>query len=248
MAEYLIRTVDVETSALMRVGDGAEVIEAATTDLILIVEGDQRAYRVGETHVERFGCSREMKPEVVAVHHIRNEDIAGLPLCTDDDLRRILTRGDEPEYAAAHKADYERQWFTEAVCGDVRWLDTFLAAKHLYPGPYGNQVLKYALGLGHLPHDRCMPPHAAGPDTFVTAHILGEMLKVSTGRQIEAWSRAPEFHPTCPIGKHKGQSWTDIPHDYLTWMLRQRDMEDSLKHAARMELDERQHRQTSHTT
>lgn len=250
MPEHLIRVFDVETSALMRVEDAAELIEVASTDLVLCVDGASRTFEVGETYVERFGCSHEMKPEVIAVHHIRNEDIAGLPLCTDEDLRRILNRGEAPTYAGAHKVEYERQWFTDDVCGPVKWLDSFKAAKHLCDGPYGNQVLKYALGFGNLPHDRCMPPHAAGPDSYVTAHLLGRMLVDSTGQQIEAWTREPEFHPTCPIGDKqgwKGKPWNVIDHGFLDWMLKQPTMEPDLKHAARLEIDRRRNHLMANT-
>jgi exodeoxyribonuclease X len=246
MAEIIIRVVDLETSGKAR-ADGHEVVELASTDLY--VDSDSRAFRVADTVSELYGVSKPMDPEVIAVHHIRNETVAGLPICTPEDIRRHVTTG-EPQFIAAHQADFERQWITDDLIGRAKWLDTYKAARQMRrEGPYSNQALKYAMGLGHLPHDRCMPPHAAGPDSFVTAHILGLQLMEVSGAQIEAWTRSPVKYWTCPIGEKQGwagKPWSVIEHGFLTWMLSQANMEPDLKIAARAELAERRDRQTAH--
>jgi len=50
------------------------------------------------------------------------------------------------------------------------------------------------------------------------------------------------FYRECPIGKHKGQLWRDIPASYLQWLTREPDMDPDIKAAANTELQERTYR------
>ena len=42
---------------------------------------------------------------------------------------------------------------------------------------HSNQVLRYWRGM-RLDHARAMPPHRAGPDAWVTAHILADLAQL----------------------------------------------------------------------
>ena len=98
--------------------------------------------------------------------------------------------------------------------------------------------MRYLLGLD-LPDDLAMPPHRAGPDSYVTAHILAHMLKSERVRDLVAWTAEPRFLPRCPIGKHKGATWDAIPADYLQWIQRTADLDPDVKHAANLEMARR---------
>src|SRR5690606_31559791 len=75
---------------------------------------------------------------------------------------------------------------TPAIC-------TLKAALRVWPDApsHSNSVLRYWLedqGLLSLDHETAMPPHRAGPDAYVTAHILKTLLAAgATGREMIAW-------------------------------------------------------------
>lgn len=83
------------------------------------------------------------------------------------------------------------------------------------------------------PAPRVYVAHRAGPDAYVTAFLLLELLKRSTFDQLVKWSAEPALLPKCHFGKHRGQKWSEVPVDYLSWILRQADMDDDVKHTAR---------------
>ena len=83
------------------------------------------------------------------------------------------------------------------------------------------------------------PAHRAGPDAWVTAHILMDLLKEHPIDQLVTWSNAPRDTPTVPFGKHRRKAWADVPADYLQWMAAQTDMDIDAVTAARTELERR---------
>lgn len=110
---------------------------------------------------------------------------------------------------------------------------------HVWPDApkHGNQVLRYWRGLA-LDPAFAMPPHRAGPDAWVTAHLLRELLRLTTVEQMIAWSDQPRPIPTLPFGKHRGATWNEVPADYLQWMVGQ-DMDPDVLWHARAELGRR---------
>jgi exodeoxyribonuclease X len=50
------------------------------------------------------------------------------------------------------------------------------------------------------------------------------------------WTNEPVLLPNVTFGKHRGQAWTDVPVDYLQWILRQQDMNENVVHTARHHL------------
>ncbi len=214
-----------------------EIIEMAHTDLLF--DPQTLECNIGQTHALFFGASKPLSADVRAVHHIQDRDIAGLPLCAEVNLRSLVSI-DEPMFIVAHNAEYERRWLTPEILGDIHVICTFKAAMRVYPEAtsWNNQALRYHLGLD-LPEDRAMPPHRAGPDTFVTAHILAAMLQNHRASRLVHFTQEPRHYPTCPLTKHKGQNWEDIPADYLRWITTAADMDADLKLAARSEIDRR---------
>lgn len=144
---------------------------------------------------------------------------------------------------AAHNAEFETQWLPKD--GAVPLLCTYKSALRVWPEAPGhsNSVLRYWLedqGLIELDHAKAMPPHRAGPDAYVTAHILRALLGQVTARQMVAWTHEPRLLPTCPIGAEwRGKPWTIVDAGFLQWMLNNTTMEADLKWNAQRELDRR---------
>lgn len=238
MTEVNFRVIDIETTGMEPTD---EVIEIGLTDVLWDVGA--KTSTVGAPRSTLYGSAAPLGPEVKAVHHITDEMIAGRPLCLQRDLHHVAAGEGLPEaplFLVAHNWSFEGQWFTPEILGATRAICTYKVALRLWgdaPG-HGNQTLRYWLGLD-LPEALAMPPHRAAPDAYVTAHILARMLQEVSVKEMVAWTLMPRFYATCPIGKHKGSAWSSVPHDYLTWMLRQQDMEADIVAAADDEIRRR---------
>lgn len=180
-----------------------------------------------------------MPPDNRAVNHIDPDSLEGLILYDDEHFR---TRGlDDVDYCVAHNSEFEEQWLRDRP---VPWLCTYKIALRLWPDApsHSNQALKYYLGIPDHPDHH--PPHRALPDTIVTSLILEEILLMA---RVQGWSledllqitREPRLLPRCPIGKHRGRPWSEVPSDYLQWIVRTGDMEADLRWCAERELTRR---------
>ena len=239
----ILRVIDFETNGF---APPDEVLELGWCDLIR--EGDG-PWEVGETESLLFGATSPLKPEVRAVHHISPAEIAGKdPYTVDCITARAVTDG--VSALVAHNWSFEGQWVPDEHLGDLRTICTYKAALRVWPDApsHSNNALRYWLednGVIELEHDRTQPVHRAGPDAYVTAHLLRALLEKTTGREMVAWTREPPLLPRCPIGKFRGKPWAEVETGFLKWMLGQDSMEKDLKWNAGRELDRRQSARTA---
>jgi len=179
--------------------------------------------------------NRPMPPEARAVHHISDDDLIGAP-----PIETGLIQLNHPsvDVFVAHNMAFEREFFTG---GQKNWICTLKVSRRLWPDcpSHTNQCLRYFLGV-ELDHQVAMPPHRAGPDAYVTAHILREAINAgATLADMIEWSIEPSLLPRVNFGKHRGQAWKDLPGDYLDWIVRKSDMDADVKFTARHHLDAR---------
>jgi len=229
MAIY--RVIDIETTGME---PPAAIIEIGYADLTHI----DGLTEIAAPRAKLFGSADGCPPEVVAVHHILPEQIEGLPLCDQATLAKLARNGCDA--VVAHNAEFETKWFTPDILGPTPLICTYKAALRVWPDAPGhsNQVLRY--WLKHtLADDLAMPPHRAGPDAYVTAHILQSLMQLASIEDMIAWTKEPRLLPTCPIGKFRGKAWPDVEVGFLRWMLDQASMEADLKWNARRELERR---------
>ena len=224
-----IRVIDFETSGMEP--PEAEVCEVGTCDL------DLDAKRVADP-VAWLCAVNTMPPEVRAVHHISLAECHGWAPFNPD----IMTGPTGTISAiAAHNADFETKFFTSPV----PVICTYKAALRAWPNApsHSNGALRYWLedqGLIAPVHALTQPAHRAGPDAYVTAHILLALFNAGhTGREMIGWTKEPRLLPTCPIGKFRGKPWSEVEGGFLGWMMRQPTMEDDLKWNADREIARR---------
>ena len=232
----LFRVVDIETTGMTP--PHAEVIEIGWQD---VVHDGTQAIISGPTLSCLHSSLRPSPPEVLAVHHILPEDCCDFPLFDQAQAHVTMEMiGGRADYWVAHNSGFETSFLPELMSGSV--ICTYKCALHLWPDApsHSNQSLMYWLG-GHLVLDveRRHPPHRAGPDAYVTAYLLARLLEAVEPAQLVQWTAEPRLLPTCPLGKHKGQLWSLIPHSYLQWITRQTDMDADVVWAAQQEIQRR---------
>lgn len=224
----IIRVIDFETTGTDP-AEGAEVCEFGVCDLNL----EQKTV----TNWQAFLCGvKAMPPEVRAVHHISLAECDGMPPFAAERMFGVPI-----DAVAAHNAEFETKFFTSphpVIC-------TYKAALRVWPDApaHNNGTLRYWLedrGLIAPDHGLTQPAHRAGPDAYVTAHILLALFNTGvTGREMIAWTKEPRLLTKCPIGKFRGKPWSEVEGGFLGWMLRQADMEEDLKWNAQREITRR---------
>lgn len=228
-----LRVVDLETTGGDRT---SEIIEVGIVDVVADGEG----WRALPPVSKLFRPRGEISFHAMAVHHLTPEHFCeDDPHCDEYRLREMFA---EPaDVMVAHSARFERSFIADTATGGLPWICTVRSSKAVWtqaPG-HSNQVLRYWRGL-RLDPALADPAHRAGPDAWVTAHILIDLLKEASVEQLLAWTAAPQDVATIPFGKHRRKPWSEAPTDYLVWMVGQPDMDPAVAAAARQELDRRQ--------
>lgn len=226
-----LRVIDYETTGVPE-DAGAEVIELAYVDV------DPVALSITDRWQSFAKPVGPIPPQVKAVHHILEEDVAGAPAIRE--LWPLLFQGCAPQdILVAHNAAFEQHFHK----GDGRaWIDTYKCALVVWPDApaHSNQVLRYWLKLDHATgFDRAaaMPPHRALPDAYVTAHVLIRLLQESTIEEMVGISAAPVLLRRIGFGKHRGLLFSEAPADYLRWIVDKAEFDADVTATARYWLD-----------
>lgn len=252
-----IRIIDFESTALDP-SSGGGVCEIGWCDLSVDKRnllGEPCAWKVGQPRslLTNPGCP--IPPETSAVHHLIDSDVA---LCDGwkDALRYALTSpspdGDTERLAlAAHSAKFERLWVDAAgpdyASPGIHWLCTYKLSMRLWPDAptHSNMGLRYWRKPEGLRRDLAMPAHRAGPDAYVTAFLLRELLEqaaqdqsMSFDQAVE-WSNQPVLETICQIGKQRGTKWADVDDGFLNWLIG-KDFNEDVLFTAHYWLDKRQ--------
>ena len=142
-----------------------------------------------------------------AIHHIVDEDVADAPAWAE--VAPGVLRGEGIVALAAHRAAFEQRWCTPALSGRARWICTYKCALRIWPEApsHSNQGLRYWRRPAGLDRATGLPAHRAGPDAYVTAHHLRDMLAVVEVGQLLAWSAEPALLVRVPGGALRGRRW-----------------------------------------
>lgn len=230
---HTIRVWDFETTGLE---PDSEVVELGWCD---IFNGGSDGWQIGAGGSALYSVGY-IPAAARAVHHITLADLAGRPSFDRAEMW-LDAHADGVKVVAAHNASFDGQFWGQP---DLPVICTYKSALRLFPDApsHGNAALRYWLedqGALSIEHPSLAdPPHRAGPDAYVTAHLLVAMLNLTSAAQMVAWTKEPRLMPRITFGKHKGAAWPDLPRDYLDWLMRS-DMDDDVKWNAQREIDRR---------
>lgn len=228
----MIRVIDFEATTSK---PGGRVIEVGWCDF------DPPEYAVlGGGGYLCGGVDAPLPPDARAVHHIRHEELAGLPRY---DARLLFEHAmrDGIFCLAAHSADFE----ATHLIGSLPLICTYKAALRVWPDApsHKNFGLLYWLEDQGVEFDRARawPPHRAASDAYATAIVLREIMRTgATGADLFQWTRQPALIPRCPLGRWRDYLWEDVPTDFLLWILRTIFDRDDVRFCAALELDRRE--------
>jgi len=205
----VIRVIDFETTGIPSEADKHAICEIGWCDVTMDSGG---AVAIGDPSSTLVDPGRPISVEAMAVHHIRDAEVAGKRPAVE--VLAGLCHG--TDVFVAHKADFEQSFFDGLgrpfVC-------SYKSALRVWPDAptHSNQVLRYWLGI-ELDPALALPAHRAGPDAYVTAHILSALLARCSLEDMIRWSAGPALLVTCYLKKHRGVKWKDVPADYLRWV------------------------------
>lgn len=225
----LIRVVDTETTGL---DDPCEMVEIGWTDVRLFPTG---------WAIERGPESVLVNPGMpigypaMAVHHITDDECRFG--ADPDEVRAQVAAG--ADVLCAHNWQFDSRFLKTklpAIC-------TFKAARTFWPDlqSHSNGSIRYELGLC-LGDERTQPSHRAGPDTWVTAHILLKLLETHTVEHLIDVSTNPIRLLKFPGGnKHRGKPFSEIARNdpgYLRWVIDKSEFGEDVKFSAAAALRE----------
>jgi exodeoxyribonuclease X len=205
------------------------IVEVGWCDVTFI---DCNNITVGAPQSRLCNPGQPIPPQARAIHHISDLDIKEA-VSPDVALRDLNTA--QVEAWCAHNAAFEQALFPGA---GKPWICSLKVAYRMYPDApnHKNQTLRYHFGL-ELDHALAMPPHRAGPDAYVTAHILADELVAEPPETLIEWTKNPALLlGAIKFGKHRGTKWADVPPDYLDWICRQEDMDADVRFTAQHHL------------
>lgn len=251
----IIRVIDLETTGLTP--ETSAPCEIGWCDIAIDNPGGTQAPhgcvtplgRTLEPHSALLHPGHPIPPETSAIHHITDADVRFAAHWTNG-IAEVVGEAwalKEAVAFAAHKAKFERQW-CEEFSGDIPWICTYKCALRLWPDApsHSNQSLRYWRKPGGLDRETASVSHRAGPDAYVTAHLLRDMLtatydggtRVSLAKLIE-WSSQPALQVTCHIGKWRGHKWTEVDDGFLHW-ISGKDFDEDVLLTVRTEIERRE--------
>lgn len=242
----LIRVLDVETTGLKLPEAG--VCEIGYCDLVAerqdltSAPADWWVDRPGWTYVDP---GHLIPPETSAIHHIVDEDVRGAKpwpeaAATIVGPDAMCWGGRTPIAYAAHSAKMEAQWITPDITGGVPLICTYKAALRLWPDAprHSNGALRYWLKPSGLDRSQASLAHRAGPDAYVTAFLLRELLALAPLADLIAWTAEPALLIRCHLGKWRGALWREVDEGFLDWVSA-RDFDEDVLFTVQHELARR---------
>ena len=181
-------------------------------------------YNIGDEKIS-FGS--------MAVHHILESDLIGQPNFSEFELPKDTT------YIIGHNIDYDIRAIQQ--CGvdtsHIKAICTLALARLVWPNAEAHNIsaLIYMISKGsEKAREMLKGAHRADADIILPAHILMHIiyqLKIQTIEELFQASEDARIPRSINFGKHRGSAISELPADYVQWLLRQEDLDPYLRKA-----------------
>lgn len=189
----------------------------------------------GEVFDEYFSCPEPIALGALATHHILETDIAEKP--SFDTFR--MPQG--VQYLIGHNIDYDIKAIQKCQPDfTVKGICTLALCRMVWPElPHTLSAMYYhvmddlELARKHLRH-----AHNAKADIYFTGVILKtlvEQLGIKDMNSLYIMSEIARIPKYITFGKHKGTAIKELDPSYVTWLLRQDDLDPYLRKAIEVE-------------
>ena len=169
----------------------------------------------------------------MAVHHILESEIVDQPNFGTFNLPP------ETVYIIGHNIDYDIRAIQQ--CGvdtsHIKAICTLALARLVWPDAEAHNIsaLIYMISKGSAKaREMLKGAHRADADIILTANILMHIIHKLNIQNIEELfdvSEDARIPRTINFGKHRGTAIADLPSDYMSWLLRQDELDPYLKKA-----------------
>jgi len=240
--DLYLRVIDLETTGNSFTDGG--VVEIGWQDVAPVDPSDgTRGWALrGTPGALLIDPGRPISPATSAIHHLIDEDVAGAPRWQH--AAPPILRGEPgpaPAALVAHRATFEQRWCGDVMTGRLPWICTYKCALRIWPEAPGhsNQGLRYWRRPEGLVRETGSPAHRAGPDAYVTAHHLRDMLTVADLATLIAWSAEPALLVKMPYGRLRGRRFRELAAEDLHGLLASERPDSDIGFTARFELERR---------
>ena len=189
----------------------------------------------GEVFDEYFSCPEPIALGALATHHILETDIAEKP--SFDTFRMPQ----DVQYLIGHNIDYDIKavqkcqpdFTVKGICTLALCRMVWPELPHTLGAMYYHVMDDLELARKHLRH-----AHNAKADIYFTGVILKtlvEQLGIKDMNSLFIMSETARIPKYITFGKHKGTAIKDLDPSYVTWLLRQDDLDPYLRKAIEVE-------------
>ncbi|WP_109426587.1 hypothetical protein [Acinetobacter baumannii] len=180
---------------------------------------------------EYFSCPEPISFGAMAVHHILETDIADKPSYETFRLPKDV------QYIIGHNVDYDLRAIKLADKSvNAKSICTLALSRLVWPDAAHNlSALIYMLSNGSVKaRESIRNAHNAKQDVLLTAVLLKQICKALGIKDMQSlflFSEQARIPKKITFGKHKGMDVKDLPADYVTWLLKQDDLDPYLRKA-----------------
>lgn len=181
---------------------------------------------------EYFSCPEPISIGAMAVHHILETDLINKPSYETFRLPEGVA------YIIGHNIDYDIQAIK--LCGpsiDVKGICTLALARMVWPDLETHNLtsLYYMITEDKEKARRWLRnAHNAKWDIFFTGELLKVIVEKIAAKDMASlylMSELARIPRVMAFGKHKGVAIKKLPSDYVTWLLRQDELDPYLRKA-----------------
>ncbi len=185
----------------------------------------------GEVFDEYFSCPEPIALGALATHHILETDIAEKPSFDTFKMPQGV------QYLIGHNIDYDitaiqkcqPDFTVKGICTLALCRMVWPELPHTLSAMYYHVMDDLELARKHLRH-----AHNAKADIYFTGVILKtlvEQLGIKDMNSLFIMSETARIPKYITFGKHKGTAVKDLDPSYVTWLLRQDDLDPYLRKA-----------------